>query len=243
MDRIIDWTKYPGLPETPAVPEWRDTPEREAFWREFQALPDFCDRKSGCLLLLALDVLLTVAISVILAPMEKAEFHISDLLVSFPAIALEMMIPAMLLWFLISRVVLLWRTLRLARRHGFLMLRLKRPNVSGEIQEILDARPAFDKQAFRALWPSEQHAQCAERLLEIASEYWRLPGKMLYPNDPLLFFYFGKYFPWWWNRMLLEPPGDFWDDLLQEFKVTEEIAKLDKGSTLAEMVECLLGER
>ena len=138
--------------------------------------------------------------------MEKAEFRFSHLLVSFPAIALEMMIPAMLLWFLISRVVLLWRTLRLARRHGFLMLRLKRPNVSGEIQEILDARPAFDKQAFRALWPSEQHAQCAERLLEIASEYWRLPGKMLYPNDPLLFFYFGKCFPWWWNRMLLEPP-------------------------------------
>ena len=186
-------------------------------------------------------MLLTVAIS-ILAPTEKVGFHISDLLVSFPAIALVMMIPAMLLCFLISRVVLLWRGLRLARRHGFLMLRLKRPNVSGEIQKILDARPAFGKQAFHALWPSEQHAQCAERLLEIASEYWCLPGKMLYPNDPLLFFYFGKCFPWWWNRMV-EPSGDFWDDLPQEFKVTEEIAKLDKGSTLAEMVECLLGDR
>ena len=80
----IDWTQYPGLPEPPAVPEWRDTPEREAYWREFQALSDFCDRKSGCLLLLALDMLLTVAISVILAPTEKVGFHISDLLVSFP---------------------------------------------------------------------------------------------------------------------------------------------------------------
>jgi len=29
-------------------------------------------------------------------------------------------------------------------------------------------------------------------------------------------------------------------DLLQEFNATEEIAKLDKDSTPAEMVECLL---
>ena len=42
---------------------------------------------------------------------------------------------------------------------------------------------------------------------------------------------------------MVEPSGDFWDDLLQEFNVTEEIAKLDKDSTLAEMVECLLGKR
>lgn len=41
---------------------------------------------------------------------------------------------------------------------------------------------------------------------------------------------------------MAEPSGDFWDDLLQEFKTSDEIAKLDKDSTLAEMVECLLGE-
>ena len=239
--KTIDWTKYPGLPEPPTVPEWRDTPEREAYWCEYKGLPDLCDRKVGILLLLALDVLLTVAISVILAPMEKTDFNISDLLVSFPAIALEMMIPALLLWFLISRVVLLWRVLHLACRHGFFMLRLKRPNVTGEIQGILDARLAFDKQAFHALWPSEHHAQCAERLLEIASEHWHLPGKMLYPNDPLLFFYFRNKTLWWGKNRMVEPSDDFWDDLLQEFNATEEIEKLDKDSTLAEMVECLLG--
>ena len=236
----IDWTKYPGLPKPPAVPEWRDTPEREAYWREYKSLPDLCDRKVGILLLLALDVLLTVEL---LMNLSLNEFKgVADLSLLIMAIALFLLMPALCIWFAISRLLQLRQVFRMARKYGFFMLRLRRPNVTEEIQDILDARPAFDKQAFHALWPSAQHAQCAERLLEIASEYWRLPGKMLYPNDPLLFFYFGKSFPWWWNRMV-EPPCDFWDDLPQEFKVTDEIAKLDNDSTLAEMVECLLGNR
>ena len=60
--KTIDWTKYPDLPEPPTVPEWRDTPEREAYWREYKNLPDLCDCKVGILLLLALDVLLTVGL-------------------------------------------------------------------------------------------------------------------------------------------------------------------------------------
>ena len=105
---------------------------------------------------------------------------------------------------------------------------------------ILDERPPFDHQSFQALWPSQRHAQCAERLLAIAADYWRRPSKMLYPNDPLLFFFFGKCFPCWWNRMV-EPDGDFWMDLVEEFNATEELAKLDNGSTIAELVECLMG--
>ena len=42
---------------------------------------------------------------------------------------------------------------------------------------------------------------------------------------------------------MIEPSGDFWEDLLQEFNATEEIAKLDNGSTLAELVESLLGNK
>ena len=235
----IDWTKYPGLPEPPSIPEWRDTPEREAYWREYKSLPDFCDRRFSILLLLALDVLLTVGLllNLTLSEVEGAV----DLSLLMMGIALFMLMPALCIWFAISRLLQLRQVLRLVRKHGFFMLRLKRPNVSREIQRVLEERPQFNRQAFAAMWPSPQHAKCAEKLLSIASEYWRLPGKMLYPNDPLLFFFFGKRFSLW-NRMV-EPSGDFWDDLLQEFNAMEEIAKLDKDSTLAEMVECLLGDR
>ena len=40
---------------------------------------------------------------------------------------------------------------------------------------------------------------------------------------------------------MAEPDGDFWMDLVEEFDATEELAKLDKDSTIAELVECLLG--
>ena len=237
--KTIDWTKYPDLPEPPTVPEWRDTPEREAYWCEYKGLPDLCDRKVGILLLLALDVLLTVGL-VMSLPLNEFD-GVADLSLFIMGIALFLMMPALCIWFVISRLLQLRQVFRMARKYSFFMLRLKRPNVTGEIQGILDARPAFDKQAFHALWPSEHHAQCAERLLEIASEHWHLPGKMLYPNDPLLFFYFRKSSLWWRKNRMVEPSDDFWEDLLQEFKVTGEIEKLDKDSTLAEMVECLLG--
>ena len=28
----VDWSKYPPLPKPPKLPEWRDTPEHEAYW-------------------------------------------------------------------------------------------------------------------------------------------------------------------------------------------------------------------
>ncbi len=235
----IDWTKYPELPKSPVVPEWRDTPEREAFLRDYMSLPFFCNRKIGCLFLLALDLLLTVVTIGLFLSNAELDFNILDMSF-FLAIAFMILIPAMLLWFIIERLFKIRQILRLARKHGFLMLHLKRPNVKREIMSILNERPHFDQQSFRALWPSTRHAQCAERLLAIASEYWHRPAKMLYPNDPLLFFFFGKSFPCWWNRMV-EPDGDFWMDLVEEFNATEELARLDKDSTIAELVECLLG--
>ena len=234
----IDWTKYSNLPEPPAVPEWRDTPEREAYWREYKSLPDLCDRKVGILLLLALDVLLTVGLLMNLTLSEVK--GLADLSLFIMGIALFMLMPSLCIWFAISRLLQLRQVFRIARKHGFFMLRLNRPNVSGKIQRIFEERPSFDRQAFLSMWPSQEYAKSAERLLSIASEYWKRPEKMLYPNDPLLFFYFGKTFPCLWNRMV-EPSGDFWDDLLQEFNATKDIAELDNGATLAEMVECLLG--
>ncbi|MBQ7649904.1 MAG: hypothetical protein IJS15_03040 [Victivallales bacterium] len=240
----IDWTRYPGLTKTPVVPKWRDTPQREAFWREYESMPHFCSRKKGLLILLLLDLLLSVAVMPIVVRMLDGELEcgIWDLLVGFLIIAFEMLLPSILLWFIIYSLFRIYQLTRLSRKYGFVMLRLRRPNVSKEISAILEERPPFDKESFLAMWPSPQHAKCAERLIVLASEYWRLPDKMLYPNDPLLFLFFGKSFPLWWNRMI-EPPGDFWDDLLQEFTPTEAIATIDKGSPIAELVECLLGNK
>ena len=32
----VDWSKYPTLPQAPELPEWRDTPEHEAYWKEVE---------------------------------------------------------------------------------------------------------------------------------------------------------------------------------------------------------------
>ena len=43
----IDWSKYPSLPPAPQLPQWRDTPEREAYWAEVCAIETPADKKSG----------------------------------------------------------------------------------------------------------------------------------------------------------------------------------------------------
>ena len=45
----IDWSKYPALPEPPELPEWRDTPEHEAYWEEVCDIKTPAEKKSGCL--------------------------------------------------------------------------------------------------------------------------------------------------------------------------------------------------
>ena len=164
----INWTKYPNLPEPPVVPEWRDTPEREAYWQEYKSLPDLCDHKVGILLLLALDLLLTVGLMMNLTLSEVE--GMADLSLLIMGIALFMLMPSLCIWFAISRLLQLRQVFRLMRKHGFLMLRLNRPNVSRKIQRIFDERPSFDRQSFLAMWSSQQHAKSAERVLAIASE-------------------------------------------------------------------------
>ena len=34
----VDWSKYPTLPKPPKLPEWRDTPEHEAYWEEVEEI-------------------------------------------------------------------------------------------------------------------------------------------------------------------------------------------------------------
>ena len=53
----IDWSKYPPLPKPPKLPEWRDTPEHEAYWEEVEEIRTPLQNKWGCGGMLALWIL------------------------------------------------------------------------------------------------------------------------------------------------------------------------------------------
>ena len=44
----VDWSKYPPLPKPPKLPEWRDTPEHEAYWEEVEEIRTPLQNKWGC---------------------------------------------------------------------------------------------------------------------------------------------------------------------------------------------------
>ncbi len=53
----VDWSKYPPLPKPPKLPEWRDTPEHEAYWEEVEEIRTPLQNKWGCGGMFALWVL------------------------------------------------------------------------------------------------------------------------------------------------------------------------------------------
>ena len=44
----VDWSKYPTLPQAPELPEWRDTPEHEAYWKEVEDIRTPLQTKWRC---------------------------------------------------------------------------------------------------------------------------------------------------------------------------------------------------
>ena len=44
----VDWSKYPPLPKPPKLPDWRDTPEHEAYWEEVEEIRTPLQNKWGC---------------------------------------------------------------------------------------------------------------------------------------------------------------------------------------------------
>ena len=133
---------------------------------------------------------------------------------------------------------------RLARKYGFYMHRLKRPDLSPEIRKILADRPDFSSEDFRRLWPSDELADIAESLLKLASRHWYPSGRMLYPNDPLLFLFFGRKLRWGGQRMLTGygGVGEFIEDVEDTFQFREENwENLDFDAfTFAELSEACL---
>ena len=226
----VDWSKYPPLPEPPRLPEWRDTPEREACRREMAAVSDPCDGNTGCVLFLAV-LLAEAAVLYVIFGRDAFGFIFAGL----------GLIGALIIWFVIGRLWILVREMKIARRHGmFYPFRLKHRNIDPEIRAALAGRPTFDPAEFRKYWPSPEHAGMAEKLLDIASHYWRSAGKMLYPNDPLHLYFFGRtFFFRRQNRSITVPDAFFYEDVLDDLDFGGW-DKITSDSTLAELVEACL---
>jgi len=224
----VDWSRYPPLPDPPVLPEWRDTPEREAYWRDACAnVVDISGTKTGCWLFLAVLVVLSLL----------GGIFTGWQVVLMGFFTLLGFIPVLLVYFICTRVWMLIQEFRIARKYGLKYpVKPKRRDISKEIGEVLAKRPGFDEAKFRGSWPSAEEAETACRILEIARNSWYPHGKMLWPNDPLPLFFYGR--SWRWGREReLDPPDIFEEDLADEFGVYDPEALEGADRTLADLVE------
>ena len=211
-----DWSKYPALPEAPELPEWRDTPERETYFEEFERR---CRRPPFlvvCLLLYTGGVAAVCAGAWCLSRITHADLG------SLLSLCGGMSILLFLLVWLFYRCF--WR-IRLAFEYGVFPLRLRRREVSAEVDAVLAARPDFDEEEFRKYWPTVADADAAVRVLDLVRENWDVPDKMFYPNDSQLLFF---------SRKLIGDDEDFTD----EFGSGREAeAAIGYDRSLADLVE------
>ena len=173
----VDWTKYPPLPEPPVLPSWRDTPEREAYWEDltdFEPLPRF-----GYAAYVA--ALIAVLAGGYLA-WETAYISLGNWLCAAGSVILIVLLSAIFF----RRIY--WR-IRLWKKYGFFLLKLRRPNLSKAVAAIMADRPDFDEAEFRKYWPTPELADMALEIRSQVRENWALPKKMLYPNDSLMLLY------------------------------------------------------
>jgi len=226
----VDWSKYPPLPEPPTLPEWRDTPEREALWKEMAVLSDPTSGKTGERLFAA----------VLLADAAISVWWIGPWNTVMSFLILLGFIPPLVIWFIAAKIWRLAQEMRAARRYGMVyMLKPKYRNIDPEIRAILTDRPEFDPAEFRKYWPSAESADMAEKILKIASHYWYPSGKMFYPNDPLHLLFFGKPFFFTPSCKSVAVPDEFYEDIVDEFNFAEW-EKLSVDSPLAELVNACL---
>ena len=232
----VDWTKYPPLPEPPEHLVWRDTPEREAYWSELYARTESgWLARHGCLAYL---LLLAVGVGIMSAVLSGSH---ADWLTKSLAVTLAAGLMAGVVLIAVSWIEILILKLRLAAKYGFYLFRLRRPDLSRKIGEILAARPDFDAAAFRDLWPSGEYAQVAVELWELRSKIWRHGGKMLYPNDQLLLFFYGKAAFWGRKAMILDSAilMEFYEQVEEYFYLPlDRLDEIEFDSvTFAELVE------
>ena len=226
----IDWAKYPPLPEPPRLPAWRDTPEREAYWDErfrysFRAVP------FGGAVWAAVFLAGTVLMLFFVPTLRDEWFYVA-------LFALVFSLPVMAVYAVAGHIMQIWK---LNRKYGGYPGKERHPDLSPQIEAVLAARPEYTEEEFRRLWPTEEHARIALFLMKNIDFYRRSPRKMLYPNDPLFLFLYGREWRWGKNKICF-PPDSFYEDAEDILRFpAEEWGKLDLDTvTLGEVVErCL----
>ena len=214
-EMAVDWTRYPPLPEPPAFPEWRDTPEREAYFEELQNF-DYRYRTRY----LYFTAFLAVLIGAVILDKKSSYSHWGSWLC--------MIGGTVLIAWLIGLIVMWIRMrIRLWKKYGFFLLKLWRPNLSKAVAAIMADRPDFDEAEFRKYWPTPELADMA---LEIRSQVrvnWALPAKMLYPNDSLMLLYEYK----------LTGDDEDYEDFFMDIGFIPLYAIYDYDKTFAELTE------
>ena len=212
----VDWTKYPHLPEPPVLPPYRDTPEREAYWKEmtdFEPTPRFgyMIYAAGLIAFLAGGAFLVLGYR-----------SLGNWLCAAGGMILIVFMLAVFTRCLCCRI-------RLLKKYGFFMLKLRRPDLSRTVTAVLAVRPDFAEAEFRKYWPSPELADTALEIRQWVQETWALPEKMLYPNDPLMLFY---------ELKIIGDDEDYEDHFLELGILLEEI--YDYDLTFAELAETTL---
>ena len=226
----VDWSKYPPLPEPPVLPAWRDTPEREAYWNERSGY-SFREVPFGRSVWLSVFLTEAVLLCVFAHPMRDKLFYAALL-------ALVFSLPVMAVYAVGARMMQIWK---LNRKYGGYPGKEGHPDLSPRIEALLAARPEYTEEEFCRLWPTEDHIRIALFLMKSIDFYRRSARKMLYPNDPLLLFLYGRESRWGKSKICF-PPDSFYEDAEDVLRFpAEEWGKLDLDSvTLGEIVErCL----
>ena len=218
----VDWTKYPPLPEPPMLPSWRDTPEREAYWQElmdFEPLPRF-----GYIIYVA-GLIAFLAGGAYLAS-GTAYLFCGNWLCAAGGMILIVFLLAVFTRCLYCRV-------RLLKKYGFFMWKLRRPDLSRLVTAIMAARPDFYEAEFRKYWPTAELADIALEIRRWVKENWALSNKMLYPNDSLMLFY---------EQKMIGDDDDYVDHFL-EIGVLDLELIFDPDLTFAELAETTLASK
>lgn len=226
----VDWSIYPPLPEAPALPEWRDTPEHEAYWKEIESITTPLDNDKIILVWFGLGVLFSLLFIWLFWFGENA------VMASIFAGTIVGFILAEVPWVVCRKIFYHIAKHKISKLYGFTLKKLNRPDISKEIGEVLSSRPDFDEENFRKYWPAETGLECdALSLLEIARTEWRLHKKMLYPNDPLLLLFYGRTHKFG-KEKIIEDTYSFFESVAFEFDIYD-FSGIDNASTLAEFVE------
>ena len=224
-----DWSKYPLLPKPPQLPQWRDTPEREAYWAEVCAIETPAEKKSGCLAAILLWIVFT---AVLLFFIRQYDFW------NICGSAISTLVIVLIVWYIFFRIWFGILKIRISKKYGFSIRKLNRPDLSSEIAAVLISRPDFSETEFRKYWQNPEQAAIAEKILKIANQSWYLHKKMLYPNDPLLLLFYGREWRCGKEKMITAPEEFFIDieDCLEFFEDNWDEISLGT-TTFADIVE------